>query len=84
MIRGTSVRDSTGIVHYNDFLNQLQFADVGNQLNNRVLTTVLKSLDIAALEGRTISFAGTASALGTAQPVIRDLVAIRLSVEERP
>ena len=55
VIRGTSLRDATGIVQFSDFVNQLQFADAGNEINNRVLTTVLTGLDTRQLKGRKVS-----------------------------
>jgi predicted lipoprotein len=82
VLRGTSLRDATGIVHFTDFINQLQFADVANELNARVLRTVLAPLTPPALAGRTVAFAGTASMDDGGQPPIRDLVPIKLSVEE--
>ena len=82
VLRGTSLRDATGLVRFSDFVNQLQFADVGNELNNRVLKTVLAPLDLAALAGKSISFAGTASGDVNAAPPVRELAPVRLMVEE--
>jgi len=83
VLRGTSLRDATGIVRFTDFVNQLQFADVGNELNGRVLKTVLAPLDPAKLKGRTVSFAGTLVAEGKAEPPLRELVPVKMAVEER-
>jgi predicted lipoprotein len=81
VLRGTSLRDATGLVHFTDFVNQLQFADVGNELNGRVLKTVLAPLDSATLNGRTVSFAGTLAAEERAEPPLRELVPVKLTVE---
>lgn len=83
VLRGTSLRDATGIVRFTDFVNQLQFADVGNELNERVLQTVLASLDNAKLEGKRVTFAGTLSAEAKAEPPLRALLPVKLTVEER-
>ncbi|MGA3029067.1 MAG: DUF2291 domain-containing protein [Bryobacteraceae bacterium] len=83
VLRGTSLRDATGIVRFTDFVNQLQFADVGNELNDRVLKTVLASLDRAKLTGSVVTFAGTLAAEGKAEPPLRELVPVKLEVEER-
>jgi len=83
VLRGTSLRDATGIVRFTDFVNQLQFADVGNELNDRVLKTVLAPLDRTALEGRLVAFAGTLAAENKAEPPLRELVPVKLVVEER-
>jgi len=82
ILRGTSLRDATGIVHYNDFLNQLEYADVGNEMNDRVLKTVIAPLEATALKGRIVSFAGTVSALESEGASIRGLVPIELTAEE--
>jgi predicted lipoprotein len=84
VLRGTSLRDATGLVRFTDFENQIQFADVAAELNNRVLKTVLVSLDLPNLKGRMISFAGTASRDPSVQPPIRDLVPVKLVVETHP
>ena len=83
VLRGTSLRDATGIVRFTDFVNQLQFADVGNELNDRVLKTVLASLDKAKLKGRAVTFAGTLAAEGKAEPPLRELIPVKLALEER-
>ena len=83
VLRGTSLRDATGIVRFTDFVNQLQFADVANELNDRVLKTVLAPLDATKLKGRVVSFAGTLAAEPKADPPLRGLVPVKLTVEER-
>jgi len=82
VLRGTSLRDATGLVRFSDFVNQLQFADVGNELNDRVLRTVLAPVPLTTLTGKTIAFAGTASGVVNEAPPIRELVPIRLLVQE--
>jgi predicted lipoprotein len=84
ILRGTSLRDATGLIHYNDFLNQLQYADAGNEMNDRVLKTVLALLDVPSLKGRVLAFTGTAAALDSEGATIRGLVPIRLTVEGHP
>lgn len=79
VLRGVSLRDATGVVRFSDYVNQIQFADAGNQLNDRVLKTVLARLDPAALAGRRVAFAGTLAA----ETPLRDLVPVKLVVEER-
>jgi predicted lipoprotein len=83
VLRGTSLRDATGLVRFTDFVNQLQYADAGNELNDRVLRTVLAPLDAAKLKGRMVLFAGTLAAEPKAEPPLRELVPVRLTVEER-
>jgi predicted lipoprotein len=83
VLRGTALRDATGIVRFTDFVNQLQFADVGNELNDRVLKTVLAPIDRTKLKGSVIGFAGAVAAEANAEPSLRELVPVELIVEER-
>ena len=82
VLSGTSLRDATGLIRFSDFVNQLQFADVGNELNDRVLKTVLAPVPLATLAGKTISFAGTGRGEVNAAPPIRELVPVRLVIQE--
>jgi predicted lipoprotein len=82
VLRGTSLRDTTGLIRFTDFVNQLQFADVANELNDRVLKTVLAPLAPTTLAGKVVSFAGTASAQPDSAPPVRELVPVRLAIQE--
>lgn len=57
-INGTALRDATGLIGFDDFLNQIEYADVATELNNKVKEQVLADFDAAAAEGRTVSFTG--------------------------
>jgi predicted lipoprotein len=81
VVLGSSLRDATGIVRFTDFVNQLQFADIGNELNRRVQEIVLGSVDRGSLEGRLIAFTGTFSLEPAGRPPIRDVIPVRLVVE---
>jgi predicted lipoprotein len=82
VLRGTALRDAPGLVHFTDFVNQLQFAEVANALNERVRETVLAPLGAVALKGREVSFAGALEADGPGGPPLAGLVPIQLTVEE--
>jgi predicted lipoprotein len=83
VLRGTALRDATGLVHFSDFANQLQFADVANELNSRVLKTVLATLDPAQLKGRVVAFAGALAApLGKTEVPLPELVPVQFKVGE--
>lgn len=58
VFRGTALRDAVGFIQFNQFVNQLQFADVGNKLNDRVVTAVVKDFDLATAQGKQVSFHG--------------------------
>lgn len=64
VIRGNAVRDAVGFITFNQFVNQLQFADVANELNERVLKTVLSGIDLAALNGKQVKLHGAFNADG--------------------
>ncbi len=81
VLLGSSLRDATGIVRFTDFINQIQFADVGNELNRRVLETVLGRIDRESLKGKLVAFAGTFSLENAGQPPIRGVVPVSLAVE---
>jgi predicted lipoprotein len=58
VIRGTSLRDALPFIQFNQFTNQLEYADVSNQLNDRVAKDVIGKLDLPSLQGKTIEFQG--------------------------
>jgi predicted lipoprotein len=78
VLRGTSLRDATGIVQFTDFVNQLQFADVANELNARVMQAL--PAVVTDVRRRAVTFVGTAAG-GTESPLIRELVPVRLEME---
>jgi predicted lipoprotein len=57
-INGTALRDATGLVDFNDFLNQIEYANAATELNNKVKSDVLADFDAAAAEGETVRFVG--------------------------
>jgi len=84
VLRGTSLRDATGVIRFTDFVNQLQFADVANELNDRLLKTVLSGIDPATLKGKRVSFAGTAAADPAKETFfpLNELTPVRFMIEE--
>jgi predicted lipoprotein len=54
----TSVRDAVGFINFGDFKEQTEFGKVTSEINNRVASQVLGSLDKNNLLGKTISFQG--------------------------
>ena len=80
VLRGSALRDSTGLISFSNFVNQLQFADVAEALNNKAKQTVLAPFDTAGLAGKTVSFAGSFEVVGTTQPLIKNVVPVQLTV----
>jgi predicted lipoprotein len=58
VVRGTALRDATGIVSFNQFSNQLDYADVSKEMNLRALKTAFASVDPASLTGKMVTFYG--------------------------
>jgi predicted lipoprotein len=61
VLAGTAIRDALPALGFDRFVNQIQHADVGNELNARVERDLLAGLDLPRLRGRHVSFAGMAS-----------------------
>jgi predicted lipoprotein len=59
VIRGTAVRDALPFIQFSQFVNQLEFARVGNALNDRVARG-LSAIDASRLKGAGIEFSGAA------------------------
>ncbi len=57
-MRGTALRDSLDFVNFNDFTNQIDFAQFGKSFNTHVNRTILSRLPREALEGRTAKVLG--------------------------
>jgi predicted lipoprotein len=55
-INGTSLRDAAGFINFNQFVNQVDYADAGTALNTEVKAEVLK--DLGDLEGKDVKFTG--------------------------
>jgi predicted lipoprotein len=58
VVRGTALRDATGVVSFNQFSNQLDYADVSKEMNLRALKAAFANLDPASLAGKTVTFFG--------------------------
>jgi predicted lipoprotein len=75
------VRDATGLVPFTNFTTQLQYADVGNALNEIVLKSVLNPLASRPMPGRSVEFVATFAAQASWQPPIRDAIPVQLAVD---
>lgn len=57
-ISGTAIRDVTGTISFNQFVNQLEYQEVATELNNQVRESVLSTIDPASLQGKTLRITG--------------------------
>jgi predicted lipoprotein len=81
VLTGTAIRDALPALGFDRFVNQIQHADVGNELNARVERELLRQLDRARLRGRHVRFAGMAS-VEEGRPLT--VTPVRLEVETTP
>jgi predicted lipoprotein len=62
-INGTALRDAVGFISFNQFVNQVDFADAATSLNSQVKTKVLKAVNAKDMKGKRVSFTGAFTAL---------------------
>ena len=60
VIKGNSLRDAMPFINFQNFTNQIDFAEVGRAFNGRVTTELKDAIDALA-PGQTIDYAGTFS-----------------------
>jgi predicted lipoprotein len=66
-IRGTALRDSLDFINFNEFTNQIDFAQFGKSFNTHVDKTVLSRLPREDLDGRTARILGAYGLDGSAE-----------------
>jgi predicted lipoprotein len=76
-LNGTALRDVTGTISFDQFTNQLEYQQVGTELNNQVKATVLDSLDVASIAGKTVTVTG---AYTRVNPALVSVVPVTLEV----
>jgi len=59
VLRGTALRDSVSFIDFNQFVNQMDFAGLANELNKFGNENILRSVDVETLAGKTIEFTGS-------------------------
>ncbi len=65
VILGTSIRDALKFISFEQFLNQMQYGSVADELNSRVEQDVLSKLDLKTLTGKRIGVKGAFTFDGT-------------------
>jgi predicted lipoprotein len=58
VVKDTALRDSVSFISFTDVGNQLHFANLADELNNRMKQKVIEPLDLENIEGTTICFYG--------------------------
>ena len=76
-INGTALRDVASFISFDQFVNQVDYADAATALNNEVRTKVLNGIDPASIEGKTVSFVGAFTLLA---PTAVTITPVKLEV----
>ena len=77
-ITGTALREASVLITFYDFLDQLEYQNVANELNNRVKVDPLGEIDLETIEGSTVTFTGAFTATTTG---LVSIVPVELEVE---
>ncbi len=56
--RGTSVRDSLSFIKYEDYKNQVQWAEISQSINKVIQKKVIDPMNVSSLTGKTVEFVG--------------------------
>jgi len=67
-MRGTTLRDALDFVSFNDFKNQIDYAQFGKAFNQHVVRTILSKLPRDALIGRNVTALGAFTLEASDQP----------------
>ncbi len=81
VIRGTALRDALPFITFNQFVNQLEYANVSSAMHTWLVETVLAKLDPETLLSQEVSFSGVFT-LGLLDAVMITPVDIRLGNAE--
>ena len=82
VLRGTALRDALTFIRFSDFINQMDFAAVSTELNNRVLRSVLAGMDPTRLAGKVVSFQGAATLPAPGTSATLEIVPVLFQVED--
>jgi predicted lipoprotein len=77
VILGTAIRDGVGFIHFGQFVNQIQYAEVADALNARAVR-VASQIDLAHIKGQMLTFYGV---FALADPTYVLVVPVKLAVE---
>lgn len=78
VIKGTAIRDSLDFVNFNEFKNQIQWAEFGKAFNVHVNGLTLEKLPREGLEGKKVEALGAYPLPSTGQPALLTPVTITI------
>lgn len=67
-IRGTALRDTLEFVNFNEFKNQIEWAQFGKAFNEKINTSLLAALPRDGLNGKTVKVVGAFPLPASGQP----------------
>lgn len=70
VIKGTAIRDSLDFVNFNEFKNQIQWAEFGKAFNTHVYGLTLEKISREGLEGKKVEALGAYPLPSTGQPAL--------------
>lgn len=78
VIKGTAIRDSLDFVNFNEFKNQIQWAEFGKAFNTHVNGLMLEKLPREGLEGKKVEALGAYPLPSSGQPALLTPVTITI------
>jgi predicted lipoprotein len=84
VIFGTALRDSLPFIHFGEFVNQIQFAEVSRALNDRATKDLAQSFDSKTVVGKTATFYGAATQGSSSTRLSVTPIAIEIGKETSP
>lgn len=56
--KGSAVRDNLSFIKYEDYTNQVDWAKISQSIHDVIDKDIIKTLDLASITGKTVSFVG--------------------------
>lgn len=74
VFKGTSIRDCMPMIKFDDFKNQVVYAELATAIHVNLSSNLFSTIDIESLEGKTIEFYGALTDNGSTEIVITPFV----------
>jgi predicted lipoprotein len=84
VVFGTALRDALPSIHFGDFVNQIQYAQVSRALNDRAVKDVGRAFDPKDAVGKSFAFYAAATLTAGADTITATPVILEPSQENKP
>jgi predicted lipoprotein len=84
VIFGTALRDSLPSIHFGDFVNQIQYAQVSRALNDRASAAIRKDFNPNDVVGKTFAFYAAATLTSGSDAIAATPIIIEPAQEPKP